>query len=184
MIDLVHFLTGKKAIRVHGVVRNFKSQTENIQGIRSITAPDFTTFQMELENGILVTANIKSNHQCRNGFEQEVTIIGEYGNLSVIGGDLFCYKKKPNDPSGEFKEEKLYVEIQASESLHIKGMNRMLNALKESFSTSSGTSWNKQPVSTAANFNDGLYVQIVIDSIKKSSENRAWVKVDSPDMRS
>lgn len=181
MIDLVYFLTGKKATRVHGVVRNFRNQTETIQGIRSITAPDFTTFQLELENGILVTANIKSNHQCRNGFEQEITVIGQHGNLSVNGGDLFCYKKKANE---EFKEEKLYVELQASESLHIKGMNKMLAALKESFTTSSGTSWNKQPVSSAANFNDGLYVQMVIDAIKKSSENRTWVKVESPDMRS
>lgn len=160
-------------------------QTESIQGIRHITAPDFTTFQMELENGILVTVNIKSNNYgSRNSFDQEVTVMGSSGNLVVVGGDLTCFKKKT---STEFKEEKLYVEIQdmrTSESLYIKGLNKMLTVLKESFTSSSDSTWNKKPVSSAANFSDGLYVQTVIECIQKSSESRAWIKIESPNLRS
>lgn len=135
---------------------------------------------MELENGILVTVNIKSfNFDTRNNlFEQEVTILGQHGNLSVIGGDLICHKKKVNENgSGEYKEEKLYVDMRTPESLYIKGLNKMLTVLKESF-TESDSTWNKQPISSAATFNDGLYVQRVIEAIKKSNELRAWVKVE------
>lgn len=185
MIDLIHFLTGKKALRVHAIIKTFKQQTDTINGIRQITAPDFCNFQMELEGGLLVTANLQSNQCCRNAFEQDVTIVGRDGSLIVAGGgDLICLKKKANDNSGEFKEEKLYVEIQdlrteSSSSMprpYIKGMTKMVGALKEAFATSTG--WAKEAVSSAANFNDALYVQSVLEAIRKSSENRAWIKVD------
>lgn len=185
MIDLIHFLTGKKALRVHAIVKTFQQQTDTINGIRQITAPDFCNFQMELEGGLLVTANLQSNQCCRNAFEQDVTIVGRDGSLLVAGGgDLICLKKKANDNSGEFKEEKLYVEVQdlrteSSSSMprpYIKGMTKMVGALKEAFATSTG--WAKEAVSSAANFNDALYVQSVLEAIRKSSENRAWIKVD------
>jgi hypothetical protein len=36
----------------------------------------------------------------------------------------------------------------------------------------------KEPVALAATFEDGLYVQAVIDALKKSNANREWVKVN------
>lgn len=185
IIDLIHFLTGKKAIRVHAIVRTFKQQTEAIQGIRQITADDFCSFQLELEGGLLVVANLQSNQSCRNTFEQDVTIVGKDGSLIVAGGDLVCLKRKGVDHTGELKEEKLYVEIQdlrteSDSSLprpYIKGMMKMVGALKEAFATSTG--WAKEAVSSAANFNDALYVQIVLEAIRKSSETRNWVKIDN-----
>lgn len=163
VIDLIHFLTDKKALRAHAIVRTFKQQTETISGIRQITAPDFCNFQLELEGGLVVVANLQSNQCCKNSFEQDVTIVGRDGSLSVAGGDLVCLKKK-GDNSNEFKEEKIYVEIQdlrteSTSSLprpYIKGMMKMAGALKEAFSTTSG--WKKEAVSSAANFNDALYV--------------------------
>ena len=190
VIDLIHFLTGKKAQRVHAIVRTFKQQTENINGIRQITAPDFCNFQMELEGGLLVVANLQSNQCCRNAFEQDVTIVGRDGSLVVAGGDLICMKRKGNEPNGEFKEEKLYVEVQdlrvdsTTSSLprpYIKGMTKMVGALKEAFATSTG--WAKDAVSSAANFNDALYVQAVLEAIRKSSENRTWVKIDMKEIQ-
>lgn len=184
IIDLIHFLTGKKAIRAHGIVKTFKQQTETISGIRQITAPDFCNFQLELEGGLLVIVNLQSNQNCRHSFEQDVTIVGKDGSLSVAGGDLICLKRKGTE-SGELKEEKLYVEIQdlrmeSDSSLpkpFIKGMMKMVGALKEAFATSSG--WAKEAVSSAANFNDALYVQLVLEAIRKSSETRTWVKVEA-----
>lgn len=186
IIDLIHFLIGKKAVRVHAIVRTFKQQTDTISGIRQITAPDFCNFQMELEGGLLVIANLQSNQCCRNAFEQDVKILGRDGQLIVVGGDLICLKRKINETNViEFKEEKLYVEIQdmlrteSTSSLprpYIKGMMKMIGALKEAFASSSG--WAKESVSSAANFNDALYVQAVLEAIKKSSENRSWQKID------
>lgn len=186
IIDLIHFLTGKKAVRVHAIVRTFKQQTETINGIRQITAPDFCNFQMELEGGLLVIASLQSNQCCRNAFEQDVKILGRDGQLCVVGGDLICLKRKISDSNaGDFKEEKLYVEIQdmqrteSTSSLprpYIKGMMKMIAALKEAFATSTG--WAKEAVSSAANFNDALYVQAVLEAIKKSSDNRTWQTID------
>jgi predicted dehydrogenase len=174
VIDLIHYLTGRKALRVHAIVRTFKNQTETISGIRQITAPDFCNFQMELEGGVLVIANLQSNQCCRSAFEQDVAVIGEEGKLIVTGiGDLICLKKKGNDSTGEFKEDKLFVEIQ--------GMMKMVGALKEAFATSTG--WKKEAVSSAANFHDALYVQAVIEAIKKSSESRNWIKINMQDVQ-
>lgn len=184
VIDLIHFLTGQKAVRVHAIVRTFKQQTETITGIRQITAPDFCNFQMELEGGLLVVANLQSNQCSKNAFEQDVTIVGRDGSLVVAGGDLICFKRKGNDSCSELKEEKLYMEIQdfrteSSSTLpkpYVKGMTKMVGALKTAFESPSG--WAKEAVSSAANFNDALYVQHVLEGIRRSSETRAWVKID------
>lgn len=191
VIDLIHFLTGKKAKRVHAIVRTFKQQTDSINGIRAITAPDFCNFQMELQGGLLVVANLQSNQCCRNAFEQDVTIVGRDGSLIVAGGDLICLRKKVNDTNGEFKEDKLYVEVQdlradcPSSSLprpYIKGMTKMVGALKEAFATEK-SGWAKEAVSSAANFNDALYVQAVLEAIRKSSDSRTWVKIDMEEIQ-
>lgn len=59
----------------------------------------------------------------------------------------------------------------------------MVGALKEAFG-SRESSWIKAPVSTAATFEDGLYVQAVVEAIRKSNETRQWQRVqlttDSP----
>jgi predicted dehydrogenase len=183
VIDIVSFLTEKKAIKVHGVVRTYTQHTEKISGIRKITAPDFCCFQMELEGNILVTVNINSNIS-NNSFFQEVSIYGQNGHLTVRGGDLIGCRVK----NESVKEEKLYLDVQdlqfaTSESTlprpYVKGLCKMVNALREAFyPNSSSSGWIKEPVQSAASFEDGLYVQAVLESIKKSSENKMWVKVN------
>lgn len=190
IIDLIYFLTGKKAQRAHGIVRTFKTQTETISGIRQITAPDFCNFQLELEGGILVDVNLQSNQCARSAYEQDVHIVGEYGTLIVTGGDLICLRKKPNQPTSEIKEEKLYMEIQDmrhEQSITSlprpfeKGLTKMITALKDAFTSSSG--WAKEAVASAANFSDALYVQVVLEAIKRSSDTRAWIKIDPNDLQ-
>lgn len=182
VIDLIHYLTGRKATRVHGLVRTFKSATDHVNGIRQISAPDFCNFQMELEGGILCTTNIQSNQFNRNTFEQNVTIIGRDGSLAVAGGDLICLRKKSNET--EFKEEKLYLDVQdlristPETSLprpYVKGLCKMVSALKEAFAVPD--KWVREPVECAATFEDGLYVQAVLEAIRKSSDDRCWVRV-------
>lgn len=93
VVDLITFLTGQKAIRVHGLVKTFTKTTESINGIRNISAPDFCTFQMELTSGTLVTATLNS-HTAGSNFQQEVTVCSSKGHLVVRGGDLFGRKNK------------------------------------------------------------------------------------------
>ena len=37
--------------------------------------------------------------------------------------------------------------------------------------------WAKEAVSLAANFEDGLYIQAVIEAIKFSSKDKEWVRI-------
>lgn len=52
LIDLITYLTGQRAIRIHGVTKTFTSQTSFISGTRRITATDFAVIQMEMDGGI------------------------------------------------------------------------------------------------------------------------------------
>lgn len=192
VVDIVTYLTGKRAIRVHGLLRTFKRTSERIGGIRQISAPDFATFQMELEGGALVTANINS-HMPGSAFQQEVIVCSETKHLIVRNGDLFGRNTKGN-------EEVIYLDVEdlkcssASNSnlprIYNKGLYKMVAALRESFlpSTSSSnsksppstqtTSWIKEPVCGAAGFEDGLYVQAVLSAIRQSAHSRQWVRVN------
>ena len=52
VIDLITYLTGLRAIRVHGVTRTLNSSTSCINGTRRITSPDYAVIQMEMESGV------------------------------------------------------------------------------------------------------------------------------------
>lgn len=93
VIDLVSFLLGKRAVRVHGLVRTYTKTTNHVNGIRQISAPDFCTFQMELESGTLITASLHSHTVPTNTSIQEVLVCGRDGHLVVRGGDLFAENK-------------------------------------------------------------------------------------------
>lgn len=187
VIDVVSFLfAGNRAVRVHGVVRTHTTRTEHVHGIRQVTAPDFCNFQMELQDGQLVTVALHSNSASRT-FSQEVLVCGRDGHLVVRGGDLFGQRRVANASlQVADKEEALYVDVQdlhcsTSGTLlprpYVKGLCKMVGALRESFVQEPG-SWVKEPVRAAATFEDGLYVQAVLDAIRTSSESRSWVKVN------
>lgn len=179
VVDLITYILGKKAVRVHGLVRTFTKNTENINGIRNISAPDFCTFQMELENGILVTATLNS-HTVGTTFQQEVMICSSTGHLVVRAGDLFGRRNKGN-------EEVIYLDVEDLQcpvpnsilpKTFIKGLCKMVSALREAFlPVNEKAGWIKEPVCSAANFEDGLYVQAVLSAIRQSSQTRQWVKV-------
>jgi predicted dehydrogenase len=171
-------------------MKTFRQQTGNINGIREINCDDLCLIQMELPN-VLCSINLNS-FNCRNGFEQDVCVSGEQGSLKVTSnGDLILIKRKGNE--SEFKEEKLYVEIQdlrQSESFgisrqYIKGMSKIIAALKESFTATTNSSWSKEFIKQASDFTDELYIQCIIEALKTSSSNRTWCKVELPaDLRS
>lgn len=186
LIDLVTFITQHKAVRVNGVVRTYTETTPAIQGIRRVTAPDFCNFQMELTNGALVTVTLHS-HQCINAaqatsfFNQDLMVCGRDGSyLALRGNDLYGQRVATNG-----KEEVLYVDDSPfghAEQLlprpYVKGLYKMVAALREAFlPVHEQTGWIKSPVESAATFDDGLYVQAVLDAIRKSNEDRCWVPV-------
>ena len=58
------------------------------------------------------------------------------------------------------------------------GMVRMIQDLKEEFQT---RAQGRARVETAASFADGLYVQAVIEAMRRSSQSRQWTKVEMYD---
>ncbi|KAJ8959501.1 hypothetical protein NQ318_022198 [Aromia moschata] len=179
VVDLITFLTGQKAVRVHGVVRTFTKNTDNINGIRNISAPDFCVFQMELQDGVLVTASLNS-HTVGAGFQQEVTVCSSTGHLVVRGGDLFGRRNKGNEEVIYLDVEDLQCSVPNSilPKTFVKGLCKMVSALREAFlPVNEKAGWVKEPVRSAANFEDGLYVQAVLDAIRQSSRTRQWAKV-------
>nr|CAD7432503.1 unnamed protein product [Timema monikensis] len=186
VIDLVSHLTGQRAVRVHGVIRTFTKTTEHVNGIRHISSPDFCTFQMEMSGGALVTATL--NNHMPGAFSQEVFVCGQAGHLVVRGGDLYGRK------AGAAKEDVIYLDVEdlqrgaAINSMaasviprpYMKGLFKMIGALREAFlPVEDKRGWVKEPVAAAATFEDGLYVQAVIDALKKSSANKEWIKLES-----
>ncbi|XP_063984793.1 glucose-fructose oxidoreductase domain-containing protein 2 [Diachasmimorpha longicaudata] len=179
VIDLIFHLINQKASKVHAVVRTFTQTAQNINGIRRVTSPDFCCFQMELTGGALVTATL-SNH-FRGQLIQEVLICGTNGHLVVRGGDLHGYRNG--------QEEVLYRDMEnLQENLptitdpiprpYVKGLKNMIGALREAFQpVEDKRGWIKEPVSQAATFEDGLYIQAVIDALKQSNKHREWTKV-------
>lgn len=196
VIDLVTFLTGQKALRVHGVLRTFTKTTDKVNGIRQITAPDFCTFQMEMDKGLLVTATLNN---CMVGpcFHQEVIVCGKLGQLVVKGGDLHgrLYKSSTmkNTTEAQVKhhndmgDDVIYLDVEDLECPmqdsivprpYIKGLSKMISALKEAFlPVKEQMGWVKEPVQLAATFEDGQYVQAVMEAIRISSSEREWVDV-------
>lgn len=185
VIDLVSFLTERRAIRVHGVVRSYTKNTKHVNGIRTITAPDFCSFQMELDGGILVTVTLHS-HATSAAFSQEILVCSSSGHLTVRGGDLIGHKIKGD----EVKEEVLFLDVQDLQlpdsetslpKLYVKGLYKMVGNLASAFhfdqANGGQLTWIKEPVQTAATFEDGLYVQAVLDAIRKSSDERTWQRV-------
>lgn len=197
IIDIVSYVIGQRAVRVHGVLRTFRKTTDKIKGIRQITSDDFCTFQMEMNKGAF--ANVTLNNNLPGQFVQEVLACGTKGHVVVKGGDL--YGKKWDS----LKEEVIYLDVEdlkqqstfmpdimmhqggftgglgqqhSMPKLYMKGLVKMIGALKEAFAPiEDKCSWVKEPVALAATFEDGQYIQAVIDAIRKSSRTREWVKV-------
>lgn len=180
VIDLIFHLIGQRASRVHAVVRTFTQTTKHINGIRHVTSPDFCSFQMELSGGTLVTATL-SNH-LQGQLSQEVLICGGGNHLLARGGDLHGCRNGQEEILYHDTDDLQDISFPIADSIprpYIKGLRKMITALREAFqSVEDKKGWIKEPVFSASSFEDGLYVQAVIDALRQSNKRREWVKVN------
>ena len=187
LIDIVTYLTGQKAVSVHGMLKTYTKHTEKIKGIREITSDDFCSFQLELDFG--ACASITINSHMPGQFSQEITIVGTKARLTAKGADLYGKKNDSHkeellhfDPIN-FKEEERYGVSEKLRSVmptpYLKGVIRMMDCVKEAFDKEEERqSYCQEMLENAATFEDSLYVQTVIDAIKKSNLSKHWVKVE------
>ena len=80
VIDLLTFFRLGRVIRVHASLLTMTKTTDNIRGIRQITADDVAVLQLHLMGGTYVTISINS---CLAEFTQEVTLCGTAGHLTA-----------------------------------------------------------------------------------------------------
>lgn len=191
VIDLVSFLTGQKVVKVQGVLRTFVDETSKVNGIRKITSPDFCTFQLQMDKGLLVTATL-NNHLPGPCFNQEIYVCSKKGYLVVRGGDLHGRLHKSTSTKidddgkrGHDKEDVIYVDVEdlscASSVVpkpYVKGLCKMISALKEAFlPVKEQMDWVKEPVRAAATFEDGQRVQATMEALRQSNEDGCWTSV-------
>lgn len=188
IIDLLTFLTGQRAAKVHGFLKTFVKQTDHIRGIRQITSDDFCTFQMVLEGGACCTVTL--NFNVPGEFRQEVIVVGTVGRLTVIGTDLYGQKNSgggggSGGPELLLKDatplekaslpEKAYSDIP---SPYLTGTIRMIQAVRQAFQDQDDRrTWDGRPLTMAATFEDCLYALCVVDTIKKSNQCGEWQNI-------
>ncbi|XP_016118786.1 glucose-fructose oxidoreductase domain-containing protein 2-like, partial [Sinocyclocheilus grahami] len=61
IIDLLSHLTGRRAVRVHGMLRTFVRQGGPVGGIRSVTADDYACFQLLMNGGVVCSVTLNFN---------------------------------------------------------------------------------------------------------------------------
>ncbi|XP_062327958.1 glucose-fructose oxidoreductase domain-containing protein 2 [Osmerus eperlanus] len=192
IIDLLSHLTRARARRVHGLLRTFVRQNSSIHGIRRVTSDDFCFFQMlmgEASSGLGsgpgsepggVCCTVTLNFNMPGAFVHEVMVVGSAGRLVARGTELFG---QLNGASGE--------ELLLGESgdvgpegrdlplPHLRGLGSMVTALRHAFQAhEERRSWARGPVAMAATFEDGLYVQTVVEAVKLSSRSGEWESVE------
>jgi len=178
LIDLISFLQLGRVTRVHANLKTLTRTTDNIRGIRFITAEDYAVVQMYLTGGCCVTICINS---VLTGFWQEIVVSGSAGYLALTQETL---KGRKNGSSKEvvFYAEELQCDSSSESSglpkAHSVGMMRMIKELKEVFLSRSE---ERSPWCGAASFSDALYVQAVMEALRRSSEARQWRKVEMLD---
>uniref|UniRef100_UPI00358E7B92 glucose-fructose oxidoreductase domain-containing protein 1-like n=1 Tax=Myxine glutinosa TaxID=7769 RepID=UPI00358E7B92 len=99
LVDLLAFLTGKRARRAFGLTRTYSGisdqgasssavgSTSQVSGIRATTADDFCCFLLVLEDGAVATVTLNC---CMPGrADLELCLVGSHARLVLRGTDLY-----------------------------------------------------------------------------------------------
>eukprot|EP01137_Pigoraptor_chileana_P019785 Opistho-2@81291 len=87
MFDILSFVTGLRAMAVHGVLGTYVRHTDHIRGYRHITSDDYCSIQLKYPGGILGTISL--NTHMPGKFVQDIVIVGSAGRLAVRGCKLY-----------------------------------------------------------------------------------------------
>jgi len=124
-------------------------------------------------------------------------VFGTKGRLAVRGSDLFGQRHDQQREDTVHRDMANVLDPKSSPSMtsggsgsssgdaradipmpHLKGLIRLVDAVKDAFRlVEEKHGWSSKPVSTAATFVDGQYMQAVVDAVRQSSTSREWVRV-------
>ncbi|XP_065189703.1 glucose-fructose oxidoreductase domain-containing protein 2-like [Sycon ciliatum] len=175
VIDILMYLTSERIREVNGQVRTLVRQLPGkVEGFRSIDSDDFTTFTLCGDSGLHATVTLNSH--VPNQFSQEMLMIGERGRLIVRGSELFA------QASNEQRERLIVRDdspggAQCSSgddlgmpSLLLRGTEQAVALMRRGFEASPARMQaDRSMVATCSTFEDGLFVNAVIDAVNDSS---------------
>ena len=191
-IDIVAFVTGKRASKVHSsFVETLRRNTDKICGFREITSDDFCSFQMKTEEEVFYDVTFNNNFPSK--FSYEVLVSGDKGYLRAKNNQLFGKDfSKDEDEEAELLEEdsnempkemkEAFPGLQVEKMLPTPfcvGMVKFFALLKESLSTekSGNPTWKDEHLKFSADFEDAIYVQHVLNCVRKSCRTSIWEQV-------
>ncbi|KAF2352017.1 Oxidoreductase N-terminal [Trinorchestia longiramus] len=165
VVDILAYITGETATRAHGITRTCTRTTQHVHGIRRIDSDHFCCFQLHLTGGAV--ANVSLNSHVPGPYLQQFVVCGSKGRLTVRGAELYGQLV-------EDTQEKRLVEAHG-DGAQQAGLPGLVQCLKAAFM--SGRDGSERPVSGAATFEDGQYVQAVLDAVRLSAATRQWEQV-------
>ena len=163
IIDLMSFLTNKRALEVNGTLKTFVAETAYIPQFRHITADDFCAFQMKLANDIFCTVTLNTHIPGR--YSQVVTVVGSKARLSVRNDRLFAAKHGFDEEEiflHDYRKDSLRMKARAKDSpdMYLTGTKAWVSAIKRAFEESvdkeDRRSADLQAIQSAASFDDGM----------------------------
>lgn len=194
IVDAVYFVTGLCASEVTGQMRTYVPTTPTIRGFRCVTADDFCTMTLKLgsntpchSDGVLACVTI--NTHAFDAYRHEFVVTCARGRLILRNAQLFlqhrsgqCERVVPDttapspSPSALDGPQAMCGAPDAGdgESPLDAGTRCMMQALARAHEEGNMAELNE----VAATFRDGLYVQAVIDAVRKSSRTGQWVRID------
>lgn len=127
-----------------------------------------------------VCCTVTLNFNMPGSFVHEVMVVGSTGRLVARGTELYGQR------NGSKGEELLLgdsgwagPEVKEMPLPHLRGLSSMVKALRQSFQAhEERRSWAHGPVAMAPTFEDGLYVQTVVEAVKRSSCSGEWECVE------
>lgn len=127
--------------------------------------------ELELISSEAVDPRLKLNDMLPSPYDQGLNkLISTLSNAFREEESDFCTKAVPADSLDHSTSGTDSSYSSATSSLTSTDMNNKTDSEKMNH-------WFKEAVSLAANFEDGQYIQAVIESLKESSERREWVRV-------
>jgi len=173
LIDSLHFFTNMKITEVSGMLlTTVKERTiEETNTPAPVTSDDI--FNVQLKIGSKVCGSLKANSTQAGEMVYKFVVCGTLGTIIWSSGKLYVAK------AGEKKcdlllEDQYDTSDPALNSAWGHGTLLLAKALKEKILNP-----KEHSLAPAATFEDGLYIQQVIDAIHSSNSNRTWITVPS-----
>jgi len=172
VIDLMTFLTGQKIVKVNALMNTYQKQKADDKGImKEVTSDDYCSFFAQFDGAILANVSITPVHGRPS---QNILIEGESGTarLDLREGHLQVY----NSENKEIINHKDDYPAEYKGNAFGTGTTKLGLAIKE-FLENEQQRNSSNLLKYAATFEDGLYVQTVIEAVRFSSDLGKWIEV-------